>query len=311
MLALALAASVAAAAPAALPADQQPNPCASCEAWNAPQEPFRIHGDSWYVGTRGLSAVLVDSGEGLVLLDGGLPQSAAAIAANIEALGFSLDEVEWILNSHAHFDHAGGIAALQRMSGAMVAAGPAGAAALARGELPADDPQHGTPHSQFAPVANVRALADGERIALGGVALTRHATPGHTPGGSSWSWRSCEDGECVTLVYADSLSPVSAGEFRFSERAAAPAHGGPAHRDAGTTADALRASIERIRRIDCEVLVSTHPDASGVFDRRAERSESPDANPFVRQGACRTYAGTSAAWLDRRLAEEAQASPAP
>lgn len=310
MLALALAASVAAAAPAGLPADQQPNPCASCAAWNAPQEPFRIHGDSWYVGTRGLSAVLVDSGEGLVLLDGGLPQSAAAIAANIEALGFSLDEVEWILNSHAHFDHAGGIAALQRMSGAAVGASAAGARVLARGELPADDPQHGTADSRFPPVANVRAIADGERVALGRVALTRHATPGHTPGGSSWSWRSCEDGECVTLVYADSLSPVSSRDFRFSERAATPAPM-PERGNAGTTADALRASIERIHGIDCEVLVSTHPDASAVFERRAERSESPDANPFVRPGACRSYAQDAAAWLDRRLAEEARASAAP
>lgn len=308
MLVLALAAAIATAVPAALPADQQPNPCASCAAWNAPQEPFHIHGDSWYVGTRGLSAVLVDSGEGLVLLDGGLPQSAAAIAANIEALGFALGEVEWILNSHAHFDHAGGIAALQRMSGALVGAGPAGAAALVRGELPADDPQHGTAHSQFPPVANVQSIADGGRVALGRVALTRHATPGHTPGGSSWSWRSCEDGECVTLVYADSLSPVSANGFRFSARAAAdPADSATVT----TTADALRGSIERIRRIDCEVLVATHPEASAVFERRAERSESPDANPFVRPGACRAYATRSAEWLERRMAEESQARAAP
>src|SRR5919198_3963806 len=98
--------------------------CPSCAEWNAPHAPVRIHGNTYFVGTNGLSAILVTSPAGHVLIDGGLPESAPLIAANIRAAGFRVEDVKLILNSHDHFDHAGGIAALQRLSGARVAASP-------------------------------------------------------------------------------------------------------------------------------------------------------------------------------------------
>ena len=116
--------------------DTTPIECTACAGWNEPQPPFRLHGDSWYVGTRGLSSVLIATPEGLVLIDGGLPQSAPLIAANIESLGFRMDQVRYLLNSHEHFDHAGGLAALQRLSGAPVLATADGARALRRGGRP-------------------------------------------------------------------------------------------------------------------------------------------------------------------------------
>src|SRR5512144_3446923 len=96
--------------------------CPSCAEWNAPQRPFRLYGNTYFVGTHGLSAILVVSRDGDVLIDGGLPESAPSIIASVRALGFRIEDVKLILNSHAHFDHAGGIAALQRMSRARVAA---------------------------------------------------------------------------------------------------------------------------------------------------------------------------------------------
>ena len=94
----------------------------SCDEWNKPREPFKLFGNSYYVGTDGLSAILIVGDAGQVLLDGGLEQSAALIDANIRKLGFKTEDVKLIVNSHGHFDHAGGIAALQRASGATVAA---------------------------------------------------------------------------------------------------------------------------------------------------------------------------------------------
>src|SRR5512146_2131722 len=99
-------------------AGQPPATCPNCAEWNAPQRPFRIYGNTYYVGTHGLSAILLTSSEGHVLIDGDLPESAPQIIANIRALGFRIEDVKLILNSHTHFDHAGGIAALQRASGA-------------------------------------------------------------------------------------------------------------------------------------------------------------------------------------------------
>ena len=107
--------------------------CDQCEGWNQRIEPFTVFGNTHYVGVAGLSAILVTSSQGHVLLDGGLAQSAPIIAANIAALGFKLTDVKLILNSHAHYDHSGGINALQRATGATVAASAHGAGVLTRG----------------------------------------------------------------------------------------------------------------------------------------------------------------------------------
>jgi len=195
--------------------------CAQCEEWNRPQKPFRIFGNSYYVGPHGLSSVLITSGSGHVLIDGALPASAAQIEANIKALGFRLQDVKLIVNSHGHFDHAGGIAALQRLSGASVVASPWSASVLKHGGVGKDDPQYGAIRP-VATVKNPRGLRDGQSFHVGEIVITAHLTPGHTPGGTSWTWQSCEDKVCRNMVYADSLNPVSARGFRFSHAATYP-----------------------------------------------------------------------------------------
>src|SRR5215510_11455439 len=117
LFALALAAMSAMAQPAV-------TPCASCATWNVPQAPFRIYGKTYYVGTHELSAILIASDQGLVLIDGALTESAPQIADHIRVLGFRPEDIKLILNSHVHFDHAAGIAGLQKLSGAKVAASP-------------------------------------------------------------------------------------------------------------------------------------------------------------------------------------------
>ena len=110
-------------------AQLQPDPpkeCDDCAEWNRPLAPFKVFGNTYYVGTDGLSALLVTDDQGLILLDAALPQSAPIIDQNIRTLGFRTENIRIIVNSHAHYDHAGGIAALQRFSKATVAASPAG-----------------------------------------------------------------------------------------------------------------------------------------------------------------------------------------
>src|SRR5688500_16852338 len=96
--------------------------CGPCAAWNKDQAPFQVYGNTYYVGTRGLSAVLITSPQGHVLIDGALPQSAPLIARHVEQLGFKMSDVKVILNSHVHYYHAGGIAELQKLSGAKIIA---------------------------------------------------------------------------------------------------------------------------------------------------------------------------------------------
>jgi len=255
-LPLSLAATLAAASPAAA-SDTTPISCNSCEAWNAPHAPFRLFGDSYYVGVEGISAVLIATPDGLILLDGALPQSVPRISANIKALGYRVEDIKWIVMSHAHYDHVGGIATLARLSGAKVGASVLAAQALRAGEPPADDPQALPPDNvPFPKVAQVVDIADHGTVALGGVTLTAHYTPGHTPGGTSWTWRSCEKTRCLDLVYADSLNPVSSDDFRFTA-------------GDGTRVAQFRRSIQVVRDLPCDVLVSVHPKNSRLFKRAA------------------------------------------
>jgi metallo-beta-lactamase class B len=271
----------------------QPHKCDSCDEWNKPREPFKIFGNTYYVGTDGLSAILVVGDAGLVLLDGGLEQSAARIDANIRKLGFRTEDVKLIVNSHGHYDHAGGIAALQRASGATVAASPSGASALQRGENTPDDPQFGFGKAEngFPPVKNVKVIKDGEKLSVGNVSITAIFTPGHTPGSTTWTWQSCEAGKCLNMVYADSISAVAAPGFKFTAKP-----------DVVTR---FRRSITRLGELPCDIVVSTHPSATNLDGKLKKRAELKGAepDPFIDQG-CKALAATALKGLDARIAEE-------
>ncbi|HKO59059.1 MAG TPA: MBL fold metallo-hydrolase, partial [Thermoanaerobaculia bacterium] len=108
---------------------------------NDPVEPFRIVGNVYYVGASDVTSYLIATPKGHIVLDGGFAQTAPMIVANIRKLGFDPRDVRLILNSHAHLDHAGGIAELRRVTGAKFLASAPDAGQLARGGT--DDPQFG------------------------------------------------------------------------------------------------------------------------------------------------------------------------
>ena len=281
---------------AALAAALEPDPsitCTSCEAWNRPREPFRVYGNTYYVGVAGLSSILITSSKGLILIDGALPQSAPLIAASIAKLGFRVEDLKLIVNSHAHFDHAGGVAALQRASGATVAESPSGARALASGGPTADDPQFASPNYRFPSVQRVRSVSDHETLRVGTLAITAHFTPGHTPGSTTWTWRSCEADRCLNIVYADSLSAVAAPGFRFSGNGSTTSR-----------VDAFTKSITTVESLPCDVLLSPHPGLFDIDAKLQRRREQPNVNPFIQTGSCRHYAAHARRALQQRIEAE-------
>ena len=259
---------------------------AACEGssdFNKPAPPVRIHGNTYLVGTCGISSILIVGDAGDILIDGGTEEDADLIADNIRELGYSPRDIRFILNSHEHFDHAGGISKLQRLSGATVVASQAGGKVISSGMPADDDPQHGVLVS-FPPAQVGRVIHDGEEVRLGNLMLTAIATPGHTAGALSWRWESCDGGVCRTMVYADSLSPISADTYRFSDHPALVA--------------AFRASIAKIAASPCEILLTPHPSASDMPHRLAL------GEPLFDSNGCKTYAARLSENLDDRLAKE-------
>lgn len=270
--------------------------CPPCAEWNAPAAPVKLHGNTWYVGTRGLAAILITSDSGHVLIDAGLPESAEPIMASIRALGFRVGDIELIVTSHAHYDHAGGVAEIQRASGALVAASASSAKVLRSGELGPDDPQFGIALA-FPAVdgAHVREIADRDTLRVGSISLVMHSTPGHTPGGSSWSWRVCETGACLDFVYADSQTPVSADGFLFTRNSTYPS----VLRD-------FEKGQARLEALSCDVLLTPHPGASKFWER-VEARDAGRAAALRDPEACRRYVATARTQLARRVAREAAA----
>lgn len=270
--------------PHAEPPTAAPTACAEDAGWSDPTPPRPVFGNTWFVGTCSISAILVTSSEGHVLIDAATEEAAPAIEANIRALGFRVEDIRVILNTHEHNDHAGGIARLQRDSGATVLARTDAARALASGKAGRGDPQFGVSEA-FPPIANVHALADGEEVAVGPLRIANQPSPGHTLGGSSWSWRSCEGPVCRDVVFADSVTALTDDEFRYS-----------AHPD---LVAAFRAGLDRIDALPCDILITTHVQASDLLARL------DSAQPLVDAGACKAYAARGRKGLDERLAKDA------
>ena len=190
--------------------------CKDWDDWAKPAPPVRIHANTYLVGTCGISSILITGSQGDILIDGGPEEAASLIADNIRSLGVRLSDIRFILTSHEHFDHVGGIAKLQELTGATVITSAPAARVIASGTPGNDDPQVGVLKS-FPPARVGRIVGDGEEVRLGNLMLTAIATPGHTPGALSWRWVSCDGGVCRTIVYADSLNPVSNDKYRFSD----------------------------------------------------------------------------------------------
>ncbi|MFK7954740.1 MAG: subclass B3 metallo-beta-lactamase [Lysobacterales bacterium] len=262
--------------------------CERNDAWDTPGPPYRIYGNTYYVGTCGIAAILVAGDQGHILIDGGTERGGELVAKNVVALGFDIKDVEILLHSHEHFDHVGGLATLQAQSGARVIASAAAAPVLRTGNVSQKDPQWGM-HEPF-PAVSVSATVDHQgEVTLGNLSLTAIATPGHSPGALSWTWSSCEREECKTMVYADSLSPISSADFRFSNYP--------------NYVSAYRSGLAALTNIECDFVLTPHPVASGMHQRLSGASGLQDKN------GCQDYVNRIGQRLGKRLATERASSP--
>lgn len=250
----------------------------SPEAWRRPIAPFQIADRTWYIGTQGLSALLVKTDAGAVLIDGGLPQAADMLLARMRELGVAPSDLKLILHSHAHIDHAGPLAAIARATDARLVTNAESAVLLARGGH--DDVHYGD-GMLFPPVQAGRIVMDGEVVELGGVAFTAHFTPAHTPGSLSWTWTDAKAGKPLRIAYVDSLSAPGyqlVGNARYPH-----------------IVDDYRRGFAAVRALPCDLLLTPHPEASGW---KLGESTAPTTL------TCRAYADRAERTFDKTLAEQ-------
>jgi metallo-beta-lactamase class B len=255
-----------------------------------PAEPFRIAGNLYYVGASDVAAFLITGPQGHVLLDGGYPGTAPMIVASIGKLGFDSRDVKVLLNSEPHYDHAGGLAELQKKSGAELWASDVNANAIEAG---GDDPDVILPIRllmwarvlSYPPARVDHRFRDGDTIRVGPIAIVAHVTPGHTRGCTSYSFPVREGERVLNVVSACSL--VVLGGSRYPEQRAD-----------------LQRTFRVLRSLPADIWVSSHARLWGRYRKFVARdtARSP-VDPFIDPAGYRAYVDSGEARLRRGVVQ--------
>ena len=259
-------------------------------SWTQPTEPFQITDNIYYVGAKGLAAYLIRTSDGLILIDGTMAENVPFIERNIAALGFRLQDIRILLASHAHFDHAAGLAQLQRDSGARFLSSPGDARAYGTG-VPPSKVSYGV--VTFSKVRVDGRLREGRAVTLGGVSLTPLFTPGHTAGCTTWTMTSPDAGTTRRVVFPCSMT-VAGNQLV----------GNPGYK--GIVAD-FRRTFPRMAKLPADIVLPGHPEGADVLGR-GQRRAGGDKDAFVAPGLLARMTAEAQQAFETELAKQQAAA---
>jgi metallo-beta-lactamase class B len=261
---------------------------------NRPVAPFRIIGNVYYVGASDVTAYLIRSSDGLILLDGGFADTAAQIQANVATLGFKVEDIKLLLNGHAHPDHAGGLPAMKQASKAQLVA-------LEEEVVPLEHNGRGTfyrgDRRQFDDMKVDRVVSSREPVRLGDVTLTPYRTAGHTPGCTTWTMQVRENGQLHDVAFVCQLTPPHGESLTHNE-------------NYPQIAADFRHTFELLHALPCDVFLAEHGSAFDLTGKMQRMSRGGATNPFIDPDGFKRHIEQSEQEFKASLASElAQASP--
>jgi metallo-beta-lactamase class B len=255
------------------------------QSWNQPFKPLRIIGNVHYVGASGVSSYLLTSPEGHVLIDTGFEQTVPIIRENVKTLGFRMEDIKFILASHAHGDHTGGHALAKELTGGRIVMSEADAALLASGGK--DDFMDEV--MPYRPARANRIVRDGEQVKVGNIVLTAHLTPGHTKGCTTWTMIAEEGGQRNNVVFFGSTSLLAklVNNSKYPE-----------------IAHDYAATFRKLKALSCDVFLAPHASFFGLEEKA--REVGAGKNPFVDATAFQKYVTTAEQNFLKQLEKERQ-----
>ncbi|MCX6952656.1 MAG: subclass B3 metallo-beta-lactamase [Verrucomicrobia bacterium] len=265
------------------------------DPWRAPVPPRHLLANVHYVGAVGVSSFLITTPAGHFLLDTGFEDTVPIIQRGVEALGFKLTDIKFILSSHAHIDHVAGHARMKKLTGALVVASAGDTRALESG---GEDDYIQWPKDSivYAPVKVDRIVADGERLTLGGTTLTAHLTPGHTRGATTWTMDVTQDGRARHVVFFSSAT-INAGTRLVNN---------PLFPD---FVEQFEATFAKLKSLPCDIFFAPHGDQFGMTGKFSRLDRGENESPLVDPaGWQRLIAGTERAFR-AQLSLERSLSP--
>jgi metallo-beta-lactamase class B len=258
-------------------------------SWNKPVAPFRIAGNLYYVGAIEITSYLITTPQGHFLLDGGFVETAPQVERNIAELAFKLTDVKFLLNSHAHYDHAGGLAELKKVTGAKFLASERDAPLLRNGGH--GDFRFGDTLT-FPPIEPDQMVHDGEAIKLGNQVMIAHLTPGHTKGCTTWTTKIQNGNKIYDVVFVGSQSAL---DYKFVSQESYP----------GIKSDFER-SFALLTHLSCDIFLASHGSFFHLMEKH-ERLLRGDANAFIDPESYKTYLRGSEREFRDKLARQKSA----
>ena len=232
--------------------------------WNRPVEPFRVVGNVYYVGASDVSAFLITTPQGHILVDTGFPETVALIDSGVRKLGFRMEDISILLASHAHYDHAGKVAEVKSRTKARFLVNPAEVELFSRGGK--GDFAFGDTYA-FPPLKPDGVLRDGGEVRLGGVVVTAHFMPGHTKGCTSYTTTVREGRNSYRVAI---LGSVSAPGYQLVNNRQYP-----------EIVEDFQATFAKLRALPCDVFLAGHSWEFGLAEKQKARGNGADGNPFV------------------------------
>jgi len=240
--------------------------------WNQPVKPFRIIGNIYYVGASEVSSFLITTPKGHILLDSGFAETVPLIAAGINQLGFKIEDVKVLINSHAHYDHAAGLAQLKRLTGAQLMLSEPEAALVANGGK--GDFQWGDKFT-YEPAMADRLLKDKDQVDLGGVTMIARLTPGHTRGCTTWLMKVTEGGKSYDVVF---IGSTTAPEYVLVNNSKYP-----------NIVSDYEYTFRLLRSLHCDVFLGPHGSFFHLKEKAARLARGVSPNPFIEGKSYREF----------------------
>ena len=236
--------------------------------WTEPFPPFRIAGNLYYVGSKGLASYLVVTPQGNILINSDLEANVPMIKVSIEKLGFKFKDTRILLISHAHWDHDEGSAMIKEMTGATYMVMDRDVPVVESGGK-ADFQYANADTSLYRPTKVNRVLHDGDEVKLGGTTLVAHLTPGHTKGCTTWTMQVTEGGKSYDVVIIGSPN-VNPG-YKLVNNTAYP-----------QIAEDYERTFDVLKSLPCDIFLGAHGNYFGLEEKYPllnERGTSPFIDP--------------------------------
>lgn len=267
----------------------QPNP-----TWTAPQEPFRIAGNIYYVGSKALASYLIVTPKGNILINSNLASSPPQIRESVEKLGFHFKDIRILLISHAHFDHDAGSAEILRQTGAKYMVMDEDVPVVESGGR--KDFAYGDwPGGQYPPAKVDRVLHDGDEVRLGSTVLVAHLTPGHTKGCTTWTMKVNDSGRQYNVVIVGSPYVNPGPGYKLVGNAKYP-----------QIALDYEKSFRVLKSLPCDIFLGAHGSYFGM-DGKLARMKKDGTNPFIDPAGYKAFVASSESVFQAKLAKQEQA----